>query len=102
MHGFAHCSALLFCHSKHSFCPSEHSLRVMASQSEESIFGTASLVWIASVALRPRNDTSGLIPQSLTRPTPVIANTSEESSMDASLRCASFRMTEKKVVQRSA
>ncbi len=51
---------------------------VIPSESEESIFGTACLVWIASVALRPRNDTGGLIPQSLTRPTPVIPSESEE------------------------
>ncbi len=54
------------------------SVSVMASQSEASIFATARPVWIASVALRPRNDTGGLIPQSLTRPTPVIPSESEE------------------------
>ncbi len=56
-----------------------------SERSEESIFGTACLVWIASVALRPRNDAGDLMPQSLIRPTVVIASQSEESILNVGL-----------------
>ncbi len=88
-HSFLSCRAL-FCHFGHFlFCHSE--------RSEESIFGTACLVWIASVALRPCNDAGGLISQSLTRPTVVMPSQSEESSAMWMLHCADapFSMTER-------